>query len=158
MPPAFQELFVNPSFEIDANPIDGKPDNWLTSQRFTRSTDLIHGGTYSAKFYATSDTSVSGGQTVPVSAGTSYSFSGWVNIPPSSDTFSFQLQLKFRNAANSVIRVVPIKTYTTSTNGWDNPVLVAVAPVGGATAAYLQIDAYSLGLPIYIDDFSLGVR
>ena len=29
-----------------------------------------------------------------------------------------------------------------------------MAPVG-ATAAYLQIDAYSLGLPIYIDDFSL---
>ena len=154
VPRSSQELLINPGFEIDANS-DGRPDNWLSSQRFTRSTGLTHGGPYSAKFYATNNTSVSGGQTVPVTAGRSYTFSGWVNIPPSKDTFSFELQLKFRNAARTVIKVRAIRTYTAATNGWDNPTLTVVAPAG-ATAAYLQIDANSLGLPIYVDDFSLG--
>ncbi len=154
-PPAGSQLLVNAGFEIDANG-DGRPDGWTSSSKLTRSTVLVHGGTYSGRFYGKDNKDITIKQFVKVTAGTAYSFSGWVNIPATADVFTFNLQLKFRNDAGSVISVKPIKKYTAATTGWDNPVVVATAPAG-AVQAYLQIDALSLGGTIYVDDLSLGV-
>jgi len=149
------QLLVNEGFEVDANG-DRKPDSWTSSSRLTRSTALVHGGTYSGRFYGTDNKDITIKQYVNVTAGTSYSFSGWVNIPATADVFTFNLQLKFRNASGAVISVKPIKKYTAATAGWDNPVAVVTAPTG-AVQVYVQIDALSLGGTMYVDDFSLGV-
>ncbi len=154
VPPQGVEQLVNGGFEIDANG-DGRPDSWTSSSRLTRSTALVHGGSYVGRFYATDNGDANIKQYVNVTPGTVYSFSGWVNIPATADVFTFNLQVKFRNASGAVILVTPIKKYTAATAGWDNPVAVATAPAGAAQA-YVQIDALSLGGTIYVDDFSVG--
>ncbi|MCL4369183.1 MAG: hypothetical protein M1337_08495 [Actinobacteria bacterium] len=146
------ELLANPGFEFDVDG-DGHPDGWPSSRKFTRSAELVHGGLYSGKLFATDDTDYSGAQFVPVSAGTAYIFSGWMDIPPTTDTFAFKIQVKFLDASNVVIQVKAVKFYTVSTSGWDNATLTAVAPAGAVTAK-IQIDAISLNLAFYVDDFS----
>jgi hypothetical protein len=74
-----------------------------------------------------------------------------VNIPATGDAFTLQLQLKWRNASNNVIGTTSIKTYTTSTNGWDQATSL-VAPVG-TTNALVMIVVSSLNTTMYVDEF-----
>ena len=53
---------------------------------------------------------------MPVRGGQVYSFTGWVNIPATADTFSFELQVRRRDASANVISTVPVRTWTAATN------------------------------------------
>ena len=145
-------LLLNSGFELDANS-DGKPDTWTTNGRFTRSAEVVLSGSYAGKHYATDNSSYNILQTVnALTAGTTYQFSGWVNIPPTSDVFSFKLDLQWLNSGGAIISTTIIKNYTTSTNGWD-PATTSLAAPAGTTSAKVRMVVGSLNATIYVDQF-----
>ena len=56
-------LLQNPGFELDAN-TDNKPDSWTSNAKFTRSSDLVHGGSFSGKHFDTTNSNYTIKQTV----------------------------------------------------------------------------------------------
>jgi hypothetical protein len=147
-------LLANAGFELDANN-DSKPDTWTTNAKFTRSNTVVFSGSYAGKFFATDNSGVTLRQTVKnLTGGVPYSFSGRVNIPASSDAFTFKLQIRWRNAGNTVIGTSVIKTYTASTNGWNQATATLTAP-SGTTNALVVMVVNSLNRTIYVDDFLL---
>jgi hypothetical protein len=145
-------LLLNPGFELDNNG-DGSPDKWTSNSKFTRSAEVVHGGSYAGKHFATDDLGYTIQQVVPsLSAGTTYNFSGWVNIPPTTDSFSLKLQVRWRDASNVTISTQTIRTYTAATSGWNQAAASLVAPAG-TTNAQVRMVVSSLNATIYIDDF-----
>jgi hypothetical protein len=151
-----QNLLQNGSFEEDGNG-DGKPDIWSTNAKFTRSSETTpNDGGFVGRFRATDNSGATIQQTVQdLTAGSTYNFSGWVNVPATSDAFTFKLQVKWRNASNSAISTKVIKSYTSPTGGWNEATGSLVAPAG-TTNALVQMVVSSLNGTIYIDNFSLG--
>jgi bacillolysin len=154
-PPA-SNLLANSGFELDANG-DTKPDSWSQNNKFTRSNVGPHGGSYDGKLRATDNSGLTISQTITsLTAGTTYKFAGWVNIPAQNDaTFTFKLQVSWRNASNTTISTKTIKSYTAATGGWNQATASLVAPAG-TTNARVQLVASSLNGAIYVDDVSLG--
>jgi len=150
-PPSDNQL-TNPNFELDVNN-DGQPDGWSTNSRFTRSSQDAYSGTYAGTHAATDDTGYTISQPVNgLAAGQTYRFSGWVNIPSTTDAFSFRLQVRWRNATNATISTTPITTYSAATNGWRHARATFVAPAG-TTNAQVLMTASSLNATINVDDF-----
>src|SRR5439155_1582420 len=128
--PPTGNLLLNPGFELDANN-DGKPDNWTISSTFTRSNAVVHSGSYAGKFFATDNSNRTVTQTFyNLTGGTMYTFSGWVNIPLTSNAFTFELEVKWFNANNLSLRPKSVNVYTASTSGWDQAMPSMVAPAG----------------------------
>jgi hypothetical protein len=90
-----------------------------------------------------------------VTAGTNYKFSGWVNIPPTADTFTFTLDVRWRDSAGTNIRTDVIKSYTAATTGWDQAIASFVAPANTASGV-VRMGVTSLNATIFVDDFSFG--
>ncbi len=154
-PPGHANLLVNGDFELDGNG-DGLPDNWSTWANFTRSADIAQSGSFSGKFAATDNSGKTVKQVVKnVSAGTTYNFSGYVDIPSTSDAFSFKLQVTWVNSAGSAIGTDTIKTYSGATTGWDQASAALLAP-SGAVRAQVKMVVSSLNAIIYVDNFSFG--
>jgi pimeloyl-ACP methyl ester carboxylesterase len=151
-------LLQNPSFEKDDNG-DNKPDVWSTNAKFTRSSEVAaFDGSYAGSFRATDNSGSNSTQSVfNLSAGTTYNFSGWVNIPPQGDTtFTFKVQVIWKNASNGTIRTDLVKNYTTHTGGnWNEAVKTMVAPAG-TVKADIKMVASSLNGSIYVDNFLFG--
>lgn len=145
----------NPSFETDQNR-DSRPDTWTSDQRFTRSSEIArHQGAYVGRFYATDNSNVTVAQTVGnFPAGKRYYLSSWVNIPASSDAFTFKVQVRWRDAANRVISTQTIRTYTAKTSGWNQAAAYVTAPAG-TNNAQVVLATTSLKRKIYVDDFTL---
>jgi hypothetical protein len=147
-------LLKNFSFEADANG-DTFPDSWTTNTAFTRSAATApHHGTYVGRFASTGNADITSSQTVTnLTAGTTYAFSGWVQIPATSDAFTFRLQVSWRNASNSTIRTDTITSYADDTAGaWNQAMKSLVAPTG-TTNAQVRMVVSSLNGTIYVDDF-----
>ncbi|OGK23453.1 hypothetical protein A3C25_02180 [Candidatus Roizmanbacteria bacterium RIFCSPHIGHO2_02_FULL_38_11] len=148
------ELLQNPGFEIDGNG-DGRPDNWTTNNKFTRNATSVHSGAFAGRHYSASNTTYNVNQTVGnIIGNASYSFSAWTNIPATSDSFTYKLQLRWRNAGGSVIRTETVKTYSSATGGWDQVISTRVAP-SDARSVVVRMSFSSLKATIYVDDFSL---
>jgi len=150
-------LLKNPSFEDDANN-DGKPDVWSTSNKFTRSTEIpAIDGSYVGRFRATDNSGANSTQTVlNLTAGTTYNFSGSVNIPTQGDTtFTFKIQVIWKNASGSNISTTLVKNYTATTSGWNQATKAMVAPAGTVNAVVKMV-ASSLNGSIYVDNFFFG--
>jgi hypothetical protein len=147
-------MLANASFELDANN-DGKPDVWTANGKFTRSNMMVHDKNYAGVFYATDNTGANTRQVFRnITPGAVYTFSGWVNIPPSNDAFTLKLQVKWRNSSNTVISTNTLKTYTASTNGWHQATASLTTPAG-TTNAVMLITISSLNRTIYVDEFVL---
>lgn len=145
-------LLANPGFEVDANN-DGRPDHWSSDPRATRSSASVHSGSYAMQLFATNNSGFSIGQPVPgLTAGKSYDFSGWVNIPTTRDKFELKLEVQWLNARNRTISTNVIRTYSSSTGGtWDQATSSLVAPAG-TVSARVQMVVKSLNAAIYVDD------
>jgi hypothetical protein len=154
--PPPSNLLANPGFELDANG-DTKPDSWSQNNKFTRSSAGPHGGSYAGKFRATDNSDLTIAQTITgLTAGTTYKVAGWVNIPAQNDaSFTFKLQVSWRNASNTTISTKTIKSYIAATGGWNQATASLVAPAG-TTNAQVQLVASSLNGTIYVDDISFG--
>jgi hypothetical protein len=148
-------LLKNPGFEVDVNN-DTRPDNWSTNARVTRSNVVVRSKSFAMRHFATNNTGYTISQTVPnLVPGKTYTFAGWVNIPTTSDAFTFTLRVRWRDITNSIIlRTDTVKTYSSSTNGWNKARASLVAPMG-TTNARVQIVVSSLNATIYADDFAL---
>lgn len=145
---------LNPGFELDANN-DTFPDNWSSNARFTRNNILARSGAYGGRHFATNNAGYTISQAVSsLTAGTTYTFAGWVNIPTTGDKFTFTLRIQWRNASNTVLRTDTIRSYTASTNGWNKAAASLVAPTRTANAQ-VQMVVSSLNATIYVDDFAL---
>ncbi len=144
-------LLTNGSFETDANN-DGKADNWSTNARATRSNAKVYG--YAMRHAATDNSSytIYHSGVGPLSPGATYSFSGWVNIPPTSDSFTFKIEVRWKTNTGSVLSTSTIKTYTAATSGWNKASATFVAPAG-TNDATLRMVVSSLNAHVYTDDF-----
>jgi hypothetical protein len=152
--PTPSNLLKNPGFELDANN-DTRPDSWTSNSKFTRRTASVNGGTYAGRFFATDNTGTTISQTVSnLTAGTKYNFSGWVNIPAQNDTtFTFKLQVRWRNASNTTIGTTTVKTYSAATSGWTQATATSLVAPTGTTNGQVRMVVSSLNGTIYVDDF-----
>ena len=145
---------VNPGFELDANN-DTRPDSWTTATQVTRSNLVARSGTYAMRHFSTANAGYTLTQVVTgLTAATSYTFAGWTNIPSTSDAFSLTLRIRWRNAANTILRTDTVKAYSASTAGWDKATASFVTPAG-TTNAQVQMVVTSLNATLYVDDFAL---
>ena len=138
------DLLQNPSFDVDGNS-DGRPDAWTSNAQFTRNGVAVQSGSYSGRHYSTTNSSYTIGQTVNnLTAGTNYNFSGWVNIPQTTDVFSLTLEVQWFNASNVLIGTATV---------WDNAKASLIAPTG-TKYAKVNMVVSSLNATIYVDNFS----
>jgi glucose/arabinose dehydrogenase len=151
---ALPNLLKNAGFELDANG-DGKPDNWTPAAQVSRSNAGVHGGSYAIRHTAQLEASYAVGQAVNVTAGRTYRFSGWVNIPSTTDTsFTFAINIRWRDAANAIIKTSPVRSFTAPT-GWANASANVLAPTG-AVSASVRMAVTSLTGTVYADDFTFS--
>jgi hypothetical protein len=145
-------LLINPSFELDANN-DGRPDTWSSSSKFTRSNAVApHAGTYIGRFFASDNSGVTIKQNVNASAGKTYRFSCWANIPATQDTFAYKVQVRWLNSRNKTISTATVKSYVDDTNGSWNQATQSLAAPAGTTKAQIRLVASNLNATIYVDD------
>jgi hypothetical protein len=150
-------LVRNGGFEVDAN-VDGRPDGWTSDARVTRATEVKNTGSYAMRHRATNNSSYAVQQIVPNLSGlTTYDVMGAVNIPTTSDVFTFQLNVVWRDAANRTLRTSVVRTYSTHTAGaWNKAAASIVAPAG-TTNAVLTMQVTNLNATIYVDDVTFSV-
>jgi ELWxxDGT repeat protein len=152
--PMTSNLLSNGGFELDANN-DGSPDDWGNNNHVTRSTAAVHSGSYAMQHYARNNASYTINQAVSgITAGRSYDFSSWVNIPSTADRFTFSFEVRWRNNRDRLIGTRMIARYTAPTNGWSQANAVLIAPPG-ATNAHIRMVVDSLKATIYVDDMTL---
>ncbi len=153
-PTAQINLLLNSGFELDANG-DNRPDNWTSKSFFTRSSTLFKTGSFSGRHSSTTNNGYTILQNVDgITEGSTYGFNGWTNIPSTSDTFSYKLQLRWLNSSGSALSTKTVKTYTVATAGWDQFSRNYVAPLGAVTAQ-IRMTVSSLNTLIYSDEFEL---
>ncbi|OGG16959.1 hypothetical protein A3D78_06605 [Candidatus Gottesmanbacteria bacterium RIFCSPHIGHO2_02_FULL_39_14] len=153
-PALSNQLLLNPGFELDANR-DGKPDNWTTNKNFTRSVGRIHSGSFAGRHFANNNAGYSINQTVKnIVAGSTYAFSGWTNIPDTSDSFTYNIQLIWKNAGGSNLRTDTVKTFNSNSGGWKQTLATVVSPTK-AVSVIVRMNVASLKDYIFADDFSL---
>ena len=147
-------LIANAGFELDTNS-DTRPDSWTTNTNVTRSNAVVQSESFAMRHLATNNAGYTISQTVSgLAAATTYPFGGWVNIPATSDTFTFTLRIRWRNAGNTVQRTDSIKVYSAATGGWNKAAASLVSPTG-TTNALVDMVVTSLNATIYVDDFAL---
>lgn len=146
---------ANPGFELDAN-ADGRPDSWTSSARFTAVKTQLRSGVTAGQHDSTSNQNftISSAVMTGLTAGTTYRFGGWVNIPTTTDAFTFVVRIAWRNSSNAAISSTTVATYSTGTAGWTKLAGNYPAPTG-ATRAVISMVNTSLKNSIYVDDFSL---
>ncbi len=149
-------LLPNSSFELDANS-DTQPDNWSSDSHFARSSTTKHSGSFAGRHFATDDSSYTiSSQTINnLRPGEAYNIAGWVKIPPTSDSFSFEIRVRWF-WGNFPMATDTIHTYLDDTGGaWELVSANKVAPAG-TTSAQVQMVVSNLNSSIYVDDFVFG--
>jgi hypothetical protein len=149
-------LLRNSGFELDANS-DTQPDQWTSDSHFTRSNTTKHSGSFAGRHFATDDSSyTTSSQTINnLRPGEAYNVAGWVKIPPTSDSFSFEIRVLWF-WGNFPMATDAIHTYLDDTGGaWQLVSANKIAPAG-TTSAQLQMVVSNLNATIYVDDFVFG--
>jgi hypothetical protein len=151
--PTIANLLQNGGFELDTN-ADNRPDSWTSSNRFSRSATLVRSGGYAGKHFATNNPNYTISQQVTnLVAGQPYSFSGAVNIPSTSDSFTFKLDILWRSSSGSTLRTDTLKTYSGPTGGWDLVTAHLSPAPTGTNNAQIRMVVSSLNTTVYVDDF-----
>lgn len=152
---------ANQGFELDANS-DGRPDNWTSTPKFTRDGGVsAQQGNFAGRHTAAdpSTTSYTVAQVVrSVVPGSTYDVSGWINVPATTDTFSFTYEVVWRDAAGATIGRSPVGSRTASNGGaWEQLSASAVAPAG-TSSAQVRMVVRGLSATILVDNFSFRAR
>ena len=152
-PPPEGNLVVNGGFE-SAN-ASGAPTGWTENVAFRQSDDLVVEGSFAGRHQATDNGSYEVRQSVAVVGGTTYDFSSQVNIPATSDAFTFILRVQWRTASGGKISNNDIVKIKASTSGWRSVTKTIVAPANAGQARIIM-NVKSLNASIYVDDVILG--
>jgi hypothetical protein len=145
-------LLGNGGFEQDANG-DGAPDVWTTNEAFTRSGAVVNDGAFSGRHESDADAAYSVRQVVDgISAGTSYDFTGSVNVATTTDTFTFVVRVQWLTQTGTIIGAAQFAKFTSTTDGWVDVSNTATAP-SGAVKARVIMSVRSLNGIIYVDTF-----
>jgi hypothetical protein len=147
-------LLLNPAFEFDRDG-NARPDGWSTNSGFTRSSDADRSGSFGGKLKGTDNSGYTTYQLLTRLSARNYSFSGAVNVPPTSDSFTFNLHIQWLDSAGNGIRSDVFQTLTGTTAGWQQVAKTLSAPAGTAQAR-LVLSAGNLNASIYVDDFSFS--
>jgi len=152
-PPPEGNLVVNGGFE-SAN-ASGAPTAWTENTSFRRSPDAFVEGAFSGRHQATDNGAYEIVQNVGVVGGTAYQVSSQVNVPSTSDAFTFILRVQWRTSSGAKIGNVDIMKVKAPTSGWRQFTKALVAPSNAGQARIMMI-VKSLNATIYIDDVVLG--
>jgi len=155
-PPLADNLLRNASFETDAN-ADTICDCWSRDNKnpyVSRSNGdgvvTPIDGNFVMRHQAPEKSYIIGEIVHNLIPGASYNLSGWVNIPPTADVFSFKLQVRWLTDTGAVISTSTVKNFTSSTSGWSLASKTLVAPAGTA-AAQIRINVNGLNASVYLD-------
>jgi hypothetical protein len=157
--PAPRNMVANPGFELDANN-DKRPDRWTltpSNAPVTRDAGEHRGGTYSLRAGPSALPSYMVTQRVPgIIAGATYSFGSYVFVSNTTDSFTFDVEVRWRSATNTVISTARIRRFTGSLKEWTLAASSIPAPTG-ATSAEVAFVATSLQTSVYVDDVSFAL-
>ncbi len=157
--PINDNLLANGGFEDDADN-NQQPDKWWNNEYVKRHTGVVYSGTASMQHYATNNSGYTISQTANnLTAGTTYTFSGRVNIPPSTPlqgAFDFVLMIKWRDANKQSIRTDTLHVFKQPTEGWQTISARLEAPAG-TTNAQVQMVTDVLNAAVYVDELVLRV-
>ena len=146
-------LLANPGFELDAN-ADGKPDNWSLHNNVVRDGTVKRSGSFAMRHRAVDNSSYAIIQPITgIAAGKGYNVGAWVHIPATTDTFSFRIDIVWRNGT-TMVGTSPLKSYGTQTAGWQRAI-TTVTPPANTTNALVRMVVSSLNATIYVDDVML---
>jgi PKD repeat protein len=144
-------LLVNPGFELDADN-NTRPDGWTTNKHFARSNTVVGAGSFAGRWQSTSNNGPSSYQQVNVAAGAQYTFTGMVNAPTTSDAFTFEIRVLWRNASGALGSTLVRRWADDTAGAWQSVSASLTAPAG-ATIARVQMKAGSLNGTVYVDEF-----
>ena len=116
---------------------------------------LVREGAFSGRHQATDNGAYEIVQNAAVIGGTTYQVSSQVNVPGTSDAFTFILRVQWRTSSGAKIGNVDLMKVRTPTSGWTPFTKTLVAP-SNATQARIMMIVKSLNATIYIDDVALG--
>jgi hypothetical protein len=91
------------------------------------------------------------GQDVPVGAGETYDFSGWINIAAQTGNFNLQISVVALSSTGEELATFVGASYATTTIDWERFATSMTMP-SGATQARIEIIGQDLGATVYIDD------
>jgi chitodextrinase len=153
-PPTGPNLLQNPGFEEDNG--SGLPADWTCEKDYlcSRDTSVKRSGSSSMKVSATSGAWFAVHQSVAASAGNTYAFDGYLNIPTNSDS-TVTVKVQFLNGSGSVLSEHTVATYTSTTSGFVQASGAFTAPANTANAR-AHVYFKQLNATIYLDDFSLS--
>lgn len=144
-------LLLNAGFEVDAN-ADGALDYWSANPYASRTGSVVHSGSSALQLAAGDNASFTIYQLVSnLQPGASYQAAAWVNIPPTTDTFTFRFAVQWRDAADRIIGANIATSLSAATNGWTQANATLLAPPG-TDHALVVISATDLNATIYVDD------
>lgn len=137
--------------DTDSN---GNPDFWKINSRFLRNSSTYFSGSYSARHLSTKDADYNIDQVISnIVPNTPYRFSGFSNIPSTSDTFTYRIQLKWRDSSGAIVKTDNLETYSAATSGWDETLANRVSPANAASVI-IRMNMQSVKGPVYVDGFS----
>jgi hypothetical protein len=147
------ELLQNGGFEMDTDS-NGNPDFWKINSRFLRNRSTYFSGSYSGRYLSAKDADYNIDQVISnIVPNTPYRFSGFSNIPSTSDSFTYRIQLKWRDSSGTIFKTENLKIYTAATSGWDGTLATRVSPAN-AVSVIIRMNMQSAKGPVYVDDFS----
>ena len=154
-----ENLIINPGFEDDGAAGTAPPTGWTKyGGTFETSTEQVHSGSYSGKYYEPAATARYGTSTLfPVTGDTEYEWSGWIydNNPTGEGYF----KIFWCDAEGATISSVELGEHTTDNPVWQSRSGTITAP---ATAQKAKFRCYIKGVgetysgAIYFDDVSFG--
>lgn len=145
-------LLVNPGFETDSG---GRPASWIYEQDYyiSRNTSVYRSGSASLRVNGDSGPWMGWYQDVDASAGTTYTFDGYVNIPVNNGS-TLRFKIQFLSANGTILADHVAAVFTGTTSEFVNVHASYTAPSG---TAKVRIYPYFNDMrgTFYFDDFSL---
>jgi hypothetical protein len=152
-PPPEGNVVVNGGFE-SAN-AGGAPTSWTENASFRQSADAVHEGSFAGRHQAADNGSYEVMQTVAVVGGTTYQASAQVNVPATTDAFTFIFRVQWRTSSGAKIGNADVFKMISPTSGWTQLTKALTAPSNAGRARVIMI-VKSLNATIYVDDVILG--
>lgn len=151
-PPSGNNLLANPGFETDNG---GRPASWTYEQDYyiSRNTSVYRSGAASLRVNGDSGPWMGWYQDVTATAGTTYTFDGYVNIAANNGS-TLRFKIQFLDASGTVLADNVAATFTGTTTGFANVHASYAAPTGTAKVRVYPYFNDMRGT-FYFDDFSL---